>query len=56
MAEYIDYGSGATSIVVMRSTDQGATWSAPITVSNINFDGITDPNTGAGVRAGNTFR
>jgi len=52
MAEYIDYGSGATSIVVMRSTDQGATWSSPITVSNINFDGITDPNTGAGVRAG----
>jgi hypothetical protein len=48
----INYGTGANNIVVIRSTDHGATWSAPITVSSIDDIGVSDPNTGAGVRTG----
>ncbi len=45
---------GATSALarVIRSTDHGATWSAPVTVSDLQPVGTTDPNTGAVVRDG----
>jgi len=45
---------GATSALarVIRSTDHGATWSAPVTVSDLQPLGTTDPNTGAVVRDG----
>lgn len=48
----IDYATNANIIVAMRSTDHGATWSAPVTVNTINDQGVTDPNNGAGVRDG----
>jgi len=45
---------GATSALlrVIRSTDHGTTWSAPVTVSDLQAVGTTDPNTGAVVRDG----
>ncbi len=53
VSDNFDYTSGNVSIVLMRSTDQGATWSAPITVNTIqDNNGITDPNNGGTVRAG----
>lgn len=48
----IDYSTNDSTIEVMRSTDQGATWSAPITVNSYEDIGVTDPNNGAAVRAG----
>jgi len=43
----------ATSTVrVIRSTDQGATWSAPITVAQNLAVGASDPNTGKQIRSG----
>jgi hypothetical protein len=52
MALSINYATNASTIVVMRSTDQGASWSAPITVNSFQSIGVTDPNNGAAVRAG----
>jgi hypothetical protein len=45
---------GATSALarVMQSTDHGTTWSAPLTVSDLQAVGTTDPNTHALVRDG----
>ncbi|HET7175670.1 MAG TPA: sialidase family protein, partial [Gammaproteobacteria bacterium] len=46
-------GNSAAGIVrVIRSTDHGATWSAPITVANNLSVGTSVPFTGAAVRAG----
>ena len=53
--EEIDSTSANTStgnIRVMRSTDQGATWSAPVTVAQDLSVGTDDPNTGNPVRDG----
>jgi hypothetical protein len=36
----------------LRSTDNGATWTGPFTISTLQSIGITDPETGQGVRAG----
>ena len=45
--------NNATSLVrVIRSTDHGATWSAPITVSSNLAVGASDPNTGTPIRSG----
>ncbi|MGH8292060.1 MAG: sialidase family protein [Gammaproteobacteria bacterium] len=44
--------SGTGNIRVMRSTDQGATWSAPVTVAQDLSVGTRDPNTGNAVRDG----
>jgi hypothetical protein len=49
----IDYGAGtqATSIyAVLRSTDHGVTWSAPIKIADDLSVGVADPETGAPVR------
>lgn len=51
----IDYATNAQTIVVMRSTDQGATWSGPITVAADQAVGISDPDTGTGVRTGDVI-
>lgn len=52
MAVIIDYATNATTIVVMRSTDRGASWSGPITVNSVQAIDVTDPNNGVNVRAG----
>lgn len=54
--EEIDNTSGntnaASTIRVIRSADQGATWSAPITVATNLAVGASDPNTGDPIRSG----
>lgn len=40
------------TVRVMRSTDQGESWSAPITVDALRTIGIRDPETGEDVRTG----
>ncbi len=49
-----NFGSAAASatLVVIRSTDKGVTWSAPITVSGVQAIGARDPETGTPVRDG----
>lgn len=47
--------AGQNSLAVMRSTDHGATWSAPIIGPAIQPVEVTDPDTGAPVRAGETL-
>ena len=53
--EELDNTSGNNTtgtIKVMRSVDHGATWSAPVSVSQDLSVGAHDPNTGAAVRDG----
>jgi len=49
-------GSGINApgifVAVIRSTDQGVTWSDPIIVDHLRTVGVTDPDTGQGVRTG----
>jgi hypothetical protein len=40
------------SVKVIRSTDQGETWSGPIQVDRLGTIGITDPESGALIRTG----
>jgi hypothetical protein len=42
-----------TNVAVIRSTDQGLTWSAPTIVSSLSSIRDTDPNTGQPLRTGN---
>ena len=48
-------GSGnnrpGSSLAMMRSTDHGATWSAPRVIHKIQFEGAFDPDTGLPIRA-----
>jgi hypothetical protein len=48
-------GSGTnrpgSSLAMMRSTDKGATWSAPEVIHKIQFEGAFDPDTGLPIRA-----
>jgi hypothetical protein len=48
----IDFTSNEISAQVIRSTDKGATWSAPIKVADELPLGAADPETGAPVRDG----
>jgi hypothetical protein len=46
-------GGGVTALLrAMRSTDHGTTWSAPVTVSELQPVGTTDPRNGGTVRDG----
>lgn len=40
------------NVAFTKSTDGGASWSAPQIVSNLGSVGVTDPNTGAPIRTG----
>jgi hypothetical protein len=44
--------AGQITVAVIRSTDGGNTWSAPIVGPAVEAIGVTDPNTGAPVRDG----
>lgn len=44
--------SERTSLHVMRSTDQGTTWTAPVEIAEMLAIGASDPETGAPVRDG----
>ena len=44
--------AGARTIAVIRSTDKGVTWSAPVNISNLGALGARDPVTGAAIRDG----
>jgi hypothetical protein len=48
----IDYVTEELSVQVIRSTDKGATWSAPIKIADELPLGAADPETGAPVRDG----
>lgn len=48
----IDFVSGALTLQVIRSTDKGLTWSAPIQVGDLLSVGTVDPDTGDPVRDG----
>jgi hypothetical protein len=51
---WLFHGSGVQrtccEVAVLRSTDRGLTWSAPIRVSQVDTVGVFDPDTGQGVR------
>lgn len=40
------------NVAVMRSTDKGATWSAPIIIDKLGSIGVTEPTSGQPVRTG----
>lgn len=40
---------------IIRSSDHGSTWSAPIVIDNIRPGTVSDPDTGAGVRTGDVI-
>ena len=42
----------ANAMLVLRSSDKGLTWSAPITVSAVQARGATDPESGTAIRDG----
>jgi hypothetical protein len=48
--------NGIDTASVMRSTDKGLTWGAPISISNIGALGARDPVTGAPIRDGAILR
>jgi hypothetical protein len=46
------HGIGNWDVAVLRSTNRGATWSAPITVSDVHAASVRDPDTGELIRTG----
>jgi titin len=50
--DFYDFIANTTDIQVIRSTDHGVNWSAPIEVSSVWSMGVNDPDTGAGLRTG----
>jgi hypothetical protein len=50
--ELANVGPPNMRLRIMRSTDKGATWSAPITIAGIQTVGTVDPDTGTGIRDG----
>jgi hypothetical protein len=53
---FLFHGSGVQrsccDVAVLRSTDRGSTWTAPIKVSDVDTVGVVDPDNGHGVRTG----
>jgi hypothetical protein len=49
---FTELGASSALVRVIRSTDHGSNWSAPLTLSDLQAVGTTDPNTGAVVRDG----
>ncbi len=51
---FLFHGSGVQrsccDVAVLRSTDRGVSWSSPISVSDLDVVGVTDPDTGHAVR------
>lgn len=51
---FLFHGSGkqrpCCDVAVLRSTDRGVTWSAPVEVSGVDAVGVVDPDTGQAVR------
>jgi Neuraminidase (sialidase) len=45
----------STTLMAIRSTDKGVTWSRPIVISSVQARGATDPESGAGIRDGATL-
>lgn len=48
----LNQASSPATVAVLRSTDKGQTWSAPITVADQFALGVRDPKNGVGVRTG----
>lgn len=48
----IDYTTGAATLQVIRSSDKGTTWSAPVFVADVLAIGASDPETGTPIRDG----
>ena len=46
------FPNGALEVDVIRSTDRGVTWSAPVTVGQLQTVSVFDPDTGAPIRTG----
>ena len=44
--------SGGASLVVIRSTDKGVTWSAPVVIAVVQAQGARDSETGTAIRDG----
>lgn len=57
MVSFILFDSPApqVNVVVLRSTNRGVTWSAPIIVNSLQAIGVVDPQTGHAVRTGDTI-
>ena len=45
----------STTLMAIRSTDKGVTWSPPITIATVQARGATDPESGAAIRDGATL-
>jgi hypothetical protein len=53
--DYFDFNANTATFEVIRSTDHGVSWSAPVAVAADDSIGVSDPNTAAGVRAGGSI-
>ncbi len=50
--ELANVGPQNARMRIVRSTDKGVTWSAPVTVSDLQTVGTVDPDSGIGIRDG----
>jgi hypothetical protein len=50
--EQANVGNQNARLRIMRSADKGATWSAPITITDLQSVGTVDPESGVGIRDG----
>jgi hypothetical protein len=48
----IDFAAETTTLQVVRSTDKGETWSAPVFIADLFALGASDPDTGVPIRDG----